>query len=74
MDVHKYMIEYLKDTFQLQHIQFADHHAFNTQDIQEIHQKFDTFAIKNKIILTTEKDYMYQVQSEQQETLQLTLT
>ena len=52
------MIEYLKDTFQLQHIQFADHHAFNTQDIQEIHQKFDTFAIKNKIILTTEKDYM----------------
>jgi len=52
------MIEYLNDSFQLQHIQFPDHHAFNAQDIQEIHQKFDTFVAENKIILTTEKDYM----------------
>jgi len=52
------LVEYIKDSFQIEHLQFADHHAFNAQDIQEIHQKFDTFAVKNKIILTTEKDYM----------------
>lgn len=52
------LIEYLIDKYKIEHLQFADHHAFNAQDIQEIHQKFDTFVAENKIILTTEKDYM----------------
>jgi tetraacyldisaccharide 4'-kinase len=52
------LVDYIKDLFQIEHLKFADHHAFNAQDIQEIHQKFDTFAVENKIILTTEKDYM----------------
>lgn len=39
-------------------IQFPDHHAFSEQDIAQIHKKFDTFADRNKIIATTEKDWM----------------
>ena len=52
------LIEFLNDKYKIEHLQFADHHAFNVQDIHEIHQKFDTFVAENKIILTTEKDYM----------------
>lgn len=52
------LIEFLTGKYKIEHLQFTDHHAFNAQDIQEIHQKFDTFVADNKIILTTEKDYM----------------
>lgn len=40
------------------HLKYADHHAFNAKDIHEIHEKFDSFASRNKMIVTTEKDYM----------------
>jgi tetraacyldisaccharide 4'-kinase len=39
-------------------IKFNDHHDFTAYEIQEIHQKFDTFASEQMVILTTEKDYM----------------
>jgi tetraacyldisaccharide 4'-kinase len=39
-------------------IQYGDHHEFTQADIQKIHQKFDTFAPENSVILTTEKDYV----------------
>jgi tetraacyldisaccharide 4'-kinase len=39
-------------------IQYGDHHEFTQADIQKIHQKFDTFAPENNVILTTEKDCM----------------
>jgi tetraacyldisaccharide 4'-kinase len=44
--------------YDVEHVKFGDHHAFTKQDIEEIHQKFDTFACKETIILTTEKDFM----------------
>jgi tetraacyldisaccharide 4'-kinase len=44
--------------YDVEHVKFGDHHEFTKQDIEEIHQKFDTFACKETIILTTEKDFM----------------
>lgn len=37
-------------------LQFADHHIFTIDDLNEIRQKFENIETKNKIILTTEKD------------------
>ena len=37
---------------------FPDHHNYSAADIKSIHEKFGTFASNNKIIITTEKDYM----------------
>ena len=49
---------YLCEKYEVQEQKFADHHAFNKQDIQEIHRKFDTFAHKEMAIVTTEKDWV----------------
>ncbi len=40
------------------HINFGDHHVFNSADIKQIHQKIDTFANGLCAVITTEKDYM----------------
>ena len=37
---------------------FPDHHNYSANDIKAIHEKFGKFASKNKVIITTEKDYM----------------
>ena len=37
---------------------FPDHHNYSAADIKAIHEKFGTFASNNKVIITTEKDYM----------------
>lgn len=42
----------------LKHLQFADHHSFSEQDIHKIKHHFNQITAKNKIILTTEKDYV----------------
>jgi tetraacyldisaccharide 4'-kinase len=39
-------------------MEYSDHHYFNPREIEQIHQKFDTFAPVNKVILTTEKDFV----------------
>lgn len=52
------LINFLKEKYHVEHIQFQDHHLFSEQDIQQIQQKFDTFTSDKKIILTTEKDFM----------------
>lgn len=52
------LVEHLKNNYHLEHLEYSDHYAFTAADIQEIHQKFDTFAPEPKIILTTEKDFM----------------
>jgi len=39
-------------------LRFKDHHNFTTGDIQAIREKFDSFADRNKVIVTTEKDWM----------------
>ena len=49
---------YLEKNFDVSLIKFNDHHDFTVHEIQEIHQKFDTFAAEQMVILTTEKDYM----------------
>lgn len=40
------------------HLNFGDHHEFNSGDIRQIHQKIDTFADGDCAVITTEKDYM----------------
>ncbi|GAB5418729.1 MAG: tetraacyldisaccharide 4'-kinase [Crocinitomicaceae bacterium] len=50
--------EYLQSKFSVTHIKFPDHHDFTDTDIRSIHQKFNTFASCDKIIVTTEKDFM----------------
>jgi len=54
----KSLEEYLAKKYEVEQLIFGDHHAFSLNDIQRIHQKFDTFASAESIILTTEKDYM----------------
>ncbi len=52
------LLEHLKEKYEVELIQFPDHHAFSMDDIHKIHKKFDTFASENKAIVTTEKDFM----------------
>lgn len=52
------LYNFLSESFVVEHIKFKDHHMFNERDIQEIHQKFDTFTHDKKILVTTEKDFM----------------
>jgi len=40
------------------HLNFPDHHNFTQQDISTIKKAFDELLSEQKIILTTEKDYM----------------
>ena len=47
---------HLKQSLEVEEMNFVDHHAFTRADIQEIHRKFDTFANKEMAIVTTEKD------------------
>ena len=48
----------LRKKYKVEVLLFADHHNFDSSDIKEIHRKFDTFALENTAIITTEKDYV----------------
>ncbi len=50
------LIKHLENKFNLELMLFQDHHVFSESDVAKIQQKFDNFALDNKIILTTEKD------------------
>lgn len=52
------LLDHLKENYEVELMQFPDHHAFSMDDIHKIHKKFDTFASENKAIVTTEKDFM----------------
>lgn len=54
----KPLVEFISKQYEVEEITFGDHHSFTSADILRIHQKFDTFASDETIILTTEKDYM----------------
>lgn len=54
----KPLIAQLEKKYTVEIISFSDHHNFSTADIDNIHQKFDTFATDQNAIITTEKDYM----------------
>ena len=47
-----------KKTFHVELMKFPDHYNFTEEDIKRIHQKFDTFVKDDKVIITTEKDFM----------------
>ena len=48
----------LRKKYKVEVLLFTDHHNFDSSDIKEIHQKFNTFALENVVIITTEKDYV----------------
>ena len=48
----------LRKKYKVEVLLFADHQNFDSSDIKQIHQKFDTFAQENSVIITTEKDYV----------------
>lgn len=52
------LLEFWETKCTVEHMAFPDHHNFTLADIKAIHEKFGTFAAKNKVIVTTEKDYM----------------
>jgi tetraacyldisaccharide 4'-kinase len=52
------MLNHLSAIYTTEHINFSDHHEFSQKDIGIIHKKFDTFANRNSIIVTTHKDFM----------------
>lgn len=54
----KPLIELLSRFSEVTHIPFNDHHDFSLADIESIHDIFGKFASRNKIIVTTEKDFM----------------
>ena len=40
------------------HMKYSDHHRFSELDKEKINRKFESISENNKIILTTEKDYV----------------
>lgn len=53
------LTEYLKSrNLHFKHLEYPDHHYFSLNDIGEINSAFDSLSATNKIILTTEKDYV----------------
>jgi len=53
------LTEYLKKRrLNFKHLKYPDHHHFNLNDIGEINSVYDSLTARNKIILTTEKDYV----------------
>jgi tetraacyldisaccharide 4'-kinase len=51
----KYLKEYASDVV---HLPFADHYDYQTKDLEEIEAYYTSFEGGNKIIVTTEKDFM----------------
>ncbi|MFK5958737.1 MAG: tetraacyldisaccharide 4'-kinase [Lutibacter sp.] len=55
----KPLVDYLKSmNIHLQHLNFPDHHNFSKNDINEIKLAVEKINSNNKIVLTTEKDYV----------------
>ncbi len=55
----KPLVEFLKSKdLNIKHLKFSDHHDFSQGEVVEIKSQFDKISIKDKVILTTEKDYV----------------
>ena len=52
------LVHFWEDKCATELMAFPDHHNYSAADIKAIHEKFGTFASKNKVIITTEKDHM----------------
>jgi len=53
---NQHLVTYLKKTYEIQVISYPDHYNYTEKDIRDIHEKFGSFADKESIVLTTEKD------------------
>ena len=47
-----------KEKIHYKHLKYPDHYDFTTNDLEKIRTHFNQLPSKNKIIVTTEKDYM----------------
>lgn len=47
-----------EENINVTHLQYPDHHNFSAKDITKITEVFNSFSSEEKIILTTEKDYV----------------
>lgn len=55
----KPLVNYLKSKgVKFKHLKYPDHYHFKNQDIVEIESVYNSIDSKNKIVLTTEKDYV----------------
>ena len=55
----KPLTRFLKDnSINFEHLNYPDHYNFKSEDISKINQKLDSLKSKNKLVLTTEKDYV----------------
>lgn len=52
------LVNFWKEKCTVELMAFPDHHNYSSSDIKTIHEKFGKFASENKVIITTEKDYM----------------
>ncbi|HEY9167937.1 MAG TPA: tetraacyldisaccharide 4'-kinase [Lutibacter sp.] len=53
------LTEYIKrKKLNFKHLKYPDHHHFNINDIGEINSSYNSLLGTNKILLTTEKDYV----------------
>lgn len=52
------LYEHLSKLAEVTHKVYNDHYDFTEEDVNEIHELFDTFATRNKVIVTTQKDFM----------------
>lgn len=54
----KPLIEHLSNDYKMEHMRYNDHYAYTPKDIEDISRKFNTFAQQDKIVISTEKDFM----------------
>jgi tetraacyldisaccharide 4'-kinase len=53
------MVNYLKEyAADVKHLPFNDHHEFSVKDLEDIERYYNSFEGGNKILVTTEKDFM----------------
>ncbi|MDO9000136.1 MAG: tetraacyldisaccharide 4'-kinase [Bacteroidota bacterium] len=53
------MVSYLKEySADVKHLPFNDHHGFSVKDLEDIERYYNSFEGGNKILVTTEKDFM----------------
>ncbi|MDT0552366.1 tetraacyldisaccharide 4'-kinase [Urechidicola vernalis] len=53
------LVSYLKSKkIEVEHVKFGDHHNFSEGEIIDLKNRFEKITSKNKVILTTEKDFM----------------
>lgn len=53
------LADYLKSKkLNFKHLEYPDHHHFSLNEIGEINAAFESLSATNKIVLTTEKDYV----------------